>query len=88
MLVTYLTNGYKRFAPIHKLDPLNGINLEDISLTKFRAINAKNISTIKTETILNRFIYSTIYFTLDEIRTSIEQHNMKEIATEKMFIHS
>ena len=59
-LVTYLTNGNKRFAPIYKLDALNTTNLEDTSIAKFRVINSKNISTIKTESISIKFIDSTV----------------------------
>ena len=87
-LVTYLTNGNKRFAPIYKLDALNTTNLEDTSIVKFRVINSKNISTIKTENIPIKFIDSTIYFILDEMRNSLEQQYLKEIAAEKMFMHN
>ncbi|KAK8896228.1 hypothetical protein M9Y10_014123 [Tritrichomonas musculus] len=87
-LVTYLTNGNKRFAPIYKLDALNTTNLEDTSIVKFRVINSKNISTIKTENISIKFIDSTIYFILDEMRNSLEQQYLKEIAAEKMIMHN
>ena len=72
-LVTYLTNGNKRFTPLYLTkDKFNTNNLENTSIAKFRVSNTKNISTIKTENIPARFIDSVLYFILDEMRESIE----------------
>ncbi|KAK8838418.1 hypothetical protein M9Y10_033047 [Tritrichomonas musculus] len=87
-LVTYLVNGSKRFTPLYKLDGLNTNNLQDSSIAKFRVISSKNISTIKTENIPIKFIDSTIYFIMDEMRNSLEQQYLKEIAAEKLFMHN
>ena len=85
-LVTYLTNGNKRFAPIYKLDLVSAPNLEDNSITKFRVINTKNISTLKTDNVPIKFIDSTVYFILTEMRNTIEQQYLKELEDEKMFM--
>ena len=59
-----------------------------LSIAKFQVINVKNISTIKTENILIIFIDSTIYFILYEMRNSLKQQYLTEIATDKMFRHN
>ena len=87
-LVTYLTNGNKRFAPIYKLEDYNTNNLEDTSITKFRVINTKNISTIKTDNIPIKLIDFTINFSLDKMRKSLEQQYREELEKEKIFMHN
>ena len=84
--VTYLTNGNKRFALLYKLDEFNTNNLEDNSIAKFRVINSKNISTLKTDNVPIKFIDSTVYFILTEMRNTIEQQYLKELEDEKMFM--
>ena len=68
----------------NQIDSFNTNNSEDNSITKFRVINSKNISTLKTENVPIKFIDSTIYFILTEMRNTIEQRYLKEIEDEEL----
>ena len=63
---------------------LNKLNTNS-SIAKFWVI--KYILILNTESISIKFIGSTLYFNIDEMRDSIERLYLKELEDEKMFIH-